>query len=48
VVEAFASLYRRHIEREEAELLPRAAATLAAHELATIGGAMARRRGVRR
>jgi hemerythrin-like domain-containing protein len=45
-VEAFASLYARHIAREEGELLPMAERLLAAEELGRIGEAMQRRRGL--
>ena len=45
-VEAFAALYARHIEREEAELLPMAARLLGDDELGRIGRAMRERRGI--
>ena len=45
-VEAFASAYARHIEREEAELLPMAARLLSDDALAQVGRAMRERRGV--
>nr|ALS92317.1 hemerythrin HHE cation binding domain protein [uncultured bacterium] len=47
-VRKFAELYRRHIAREEAELLPRAASMLSADVLEALGAEMARRRGVAR
>ena len=46
-VEAFVSLYKRHIEREENELLPMAARLLSDDELDRIGRAMRERRGIR-
>lgn len=46
-VERFTTLYRAHIAREEAELLPLAARVLDADTLREIGAAMAQRRGVR-
>ena len=46
-VEAFVTLYERHIEREESELLPMAARLLSDDELDTIGRAMRERRGIR-
>ena len=46
-VEAFAGLYERHIEREEAGLLPMAACLLSSAELDRIGRAMRERRGIR-
>jgi len=45
-VERFGALYRQHIDLEERELLPLAAAALAESETAVLGAAMARRRGV--
>lgn len=45
-VERFTALYRAHIEREEAQLLPLAQRVLGPETLAAIGGAMAQRRGV--
>jgi hemerythrin-like domain-containing protein len=45
-VEAFVSLYERHIEREESELLPMAARLLSDDELDRIGRAMRERRGI--
>ncbi|MDE1947700.1 MAG: hemerythrin domain-containing protein [Burkholderiales bacterium] len=45
-VEAFVGLYARHIEREEAELLPMAERLIGAAELDRIGRAMRERRGV--
>lgn len=45
-VEALAGLYERHIEREEAELLPMAARLLGDEELDRIGRAMRERRGI--
>ena len=46
-VEAFVTLYERHIEREESELLPMAARLLSDDELDRIGRAMRERRGIR-
>lgn len=43
---AFAELYARHIAREERELLPMAERLLGDAELAAIGAAMRRRRGL--
>jgi hemerythrin-like domain-containing protein len=48
LVQRFVALYRRHIEREEAELLPCAERLLSIGEMTAIGAAMANRRGVRR
>lgn len=48
LVQRFVALYRRHIEREEAELLPCAERLLSAEEMTAVGAAMASRRGVRR
>jgi hemerythrin-like domain-containing protein len=45
-VEALIGRYERHIEREETELLPMAARLLSDEELARIGRAMRRRRGI--
>ena len=45
-VEAFASLYARHIQREEQELLPMAARLLGEEELGRVGRAMRERRGI--
>jgi hemerythrin-like domain-containing protein len=45
-VQAFVSLYERHIAREEAELLPMAARLLSEAELDRIGLAMRTRRGL--
>ncbi|MDQ2926714.1 MAG: hemerythrin domain-containing protein [Pseudomonadota bacterium] len=45
-VQAFASLYARHIEREEKELLPMAGRLLGDEELGRIGRAMRERRGI--
>ena len=45
-VQAFVSLYERHIAREEAELLPMAGRLLSDAELDRIGLAMRERRGV--
>ena len=45
-VRSFSELYRAHIAREEAELLPLARALLSVDELEAIGRSMARRRGV--
>ena len=45
-VETFAGLYERHIEREEAELLPMAARLLSEDDLARVGQAMRERRGI--
>ena len=45
-VEAFTSMYARHIEREETELLPMAARLLSDDALAQVGRAMRERRGV--
>ena len=47
-VERFTALYRAHIEREEAQLLPLAQRVLGTEAMAAIGGAMAQRRGVAR
>ncbi|MBV8604216.1 MAG: hemerythrin domain-containing protein [Pelomonas sp.] len=44
-VDGFASLYRSHIAREEAELLPMAERLIDAATLERIGAAMRRRRG---
>lgn len=41
----FCSAYRRHIERENGELLPRAGTLLSAQQCATLGARMAARRG---
>jgi hemerythrin-like domain-containing protein len=46
-VEAFTTLYRRHIELEERELLPVAQRILDTSALAAVGQAMAERRGVK-
>ena len=46
-VERFRTLYRRHIDLEERELLPLAERLLDADALAATGEAMARRRGVK-
>ena len=46
-VEAFVSLYERHTEREENELLPMAARLLSDDELDRVGRAMRERRGIR-
>ena len=46
-VEAFTTLYRDHIAREEAELLPFARRILDEEKMREMGAAMARRRGVR-
>jgi len=46
-VEALVSLYERHIEREESELLPMASRLLGDDELDRIGRAMRERRGIR-
>ncbi len=45
-VEALVYLYERHIEREEAELLPMAARLLSDEDLARVGRAMRERRGI--
>ncbi len=45
-VEAFTGLYARHIEREEAELLPMAARLLDDDALDRVGRAMRERRGI--
>ncbi len=45
-VEGFVSAYRRHIEREEGELLPLAARLLAQADIGRIGAAMRQRRGI--
>ncbi|MBU6502099.1 MAG: hemerythrin domain-containing protein [Burkholderiales bacterium] len=45
-VEAFAGPYERHLEREDAELLPMAARLLGDDALASIGCAMRERRGI--
>ena len=45
-VEAFASLYASHIEREEKELLPMAQRLLGDAELDAVGRAMRMRRGI--
>ena len=45
-VEALVSLYERHIEREENELLPMAARLLSDDELDRVGRAMRERRGI--
>ncbi len=45
-VHALVQLYRHHLEREERELLPMAARLLGDAELAAIGAAMRRRRGI--
>ncbi len=47
-VEAYVDLMRAHVAVENAEVLPRARALLAPHEVAQLGAAMARRRGVDR
>lgn len=47
-VARFTSLYRDHMQREEAQLLSLAERILDAESLAAIGGAMAERRGVAR
>lgn len=47
LVDRFSTLYRAHIQLEEAELLPLAARVLSAEEQAALGGVMARRRGVK-
>ena len=47
-VEALVTLYERHIEREERELLPMAARLLSDEELARVGRAMRERRGIDR
>ncbi|HYC48969.1 MAG TPA: hemerythrin domain-containing protein [Burkholderiales bacterium] len=47
-VAEFAATYRRHIAREESELLPLAARVLRGDEQAAIGTTMAVRRGVKR
>lgn len=46
-VERFGTLYRRHIDIEERELLPLAERLLDVNALAATGEAMARRRGVK-
>jgi hemerythrin-like domain-containing protein len=46
-VERFGTLYRRHIDVEERELLPLAGRLLDVNALAATGAAMARRRGVK-
>jgi hemerythrin-like domain-containing protein len=45
-VEALVGLYQRHIQREEEELLPMAARLLSDDDLARIGRAMRKRRGI--
>lgn len=45
-VKAFTDAYAKHIEREETELLPMAARLLDAAQIATMGGAMRKRRGI--
>lgn len=45
-VDAFAGPYERHLEREDAELLPMAARLLGDDALALIGRAMRERRGI--
>lgn len=45
-VEAYVGLMRAHVAVENAEVLPRARALLAPREIAQLGAAMARRRGV--
>ena len=45
-VEALVELYKRHIEREQRELLPMAARLLSDDELAGVGRAMRQRRGI--
>lgn len=45
-VEALVSLYKRHIEREENELLPMAVRLLSEDDLARVGRAMRERRGI--
>lgn len=45
-VEELVTLYERHIEREERELLPMAATLLSDADLARIGRAMRERRGI--
>ena len=45
-VEALIAKYERHIEREESELLPMAARLLSNDDLARIGHAMRKRRGI--
>ena len=47
LVRSFDELYRAHIGREEAELLPLAHSLLSGSELADIGRSMAQRRGVK-
>jgi hemerythrin-like domain-containing protein len=47
-VERFSTLYRRHIDLEDRELLPLAERLLDRNALATTGEAMAARRGVKR
>lgn len=47
-VERFTALYRAHIQREEAHLLPLAQRVLGEEAMAAIGDAMAHRRGVAR
>ena len=44
-VDDFAERYRRHIEREESELLRMAAHLLSDDEIARVGQAMRKRRG---
>ena len=46
-VEHLVGLYRSHIAREEAELLPLAAQTLGPAQLDRVGGAMRARRGIK-
>ena len=46
LIERFGALYRQHIDLEELELLPLAEEVLGESVTATLGGAMARRRGV--
>ncbi|MBF6617936.1 hemerythrin domain-containing protein [Pollutimonas thiosulfatoxidans] len=45
-VSGFISLYQRHIQREEDELLPMAARLLGDHDIENIGRAMRQRRGI--
>ena len=47
LTEKFSARYRRHIELEEAELLPLAQRTFGSDELAALGAKMAQRRGVK-
>ncbi len=46
MVAAFVAMYRRHIAREESEMIPLARAVLLPVQLAALGHAMATRRGV--